>query len=392
MTHPDDLNWNFWHLVPIYPYSQRRTIRTEVVESTIWTFDQVQGIFYVTVPIRMTAIKLEQGGLLIYAPVAPTRECLRLVNELVAVHGEVKYIILPTVSGLEHKVFVGPFARCFPQAQVFVAPKQWSFPLNLPLTWLGLPWRRTYTLPTNSKESPFFDEFDYSILGPLNLGLGWFGEVAFFHRRSRTLLLTDTIVSVPQEPPSIVQLDPYPLLFHARDGVTDAMEDTPANRRKGWQRTSLFALYFQPQVLQVTDLWQSIQEVNKAPDRSKKALFGWFPFKWRSDWQQSFEALRGDGRPFVAPILQQLILNRAPQETLDWSCHVATWNFQRIIPSHFDSPIVAGPWLFRQAFGFLEQQPAIANATLPEADFALLKQLDSGFTKVGIVPPAKAKV
>jgi len=57
-------------------------------------------------------------------------------QELVAEHGDVSYIILPTVSGLEHKVFVGPF-RCFPHALVFVAPNQWSFPLNLPLSWLA---------------------------------------------------------------------------------------------------------------------------------------------------------------------------------------------------------------------------------------------------------------
>ena len=68
----------------------------------------------------MTVVKLATGGLLVYAPVAPTGECLELVNELIALHGDVKYIILPTISGLEHKVFVGPFARKFPQAQVQV--------------------------------------------------------------------------------------------------------------------------------------------------------------------------------------------------------------------------------------------------------------------------------
>jgi len=67
---------------------------------------------------------------------SPDSECVRLVKELVAEHGDVSYIILPTVSGLEHKVFVGPF-RCFPHALVFVAPNQWSFPL--PLSWLGFP-------------------------------------------------------------------------------------------------------------------------------------------------------------------------------------------------------------------------------------------------------------
>ncbi len=74
-----DHRWRFWANVPIYPYSKRRTIRQEILKDTIWTFDQLQGIFYVIVPIRMTIIKLESGGLLVYAPVAPTPECIRLV-------------------------------------------------------------------------------------------------------------------------------------------------------------------------------------------------------------------------------------------------------------------------------------------------------------------------
>ncbi|MFM7371109.1 MAG: DUF4336 domain-containing protein, partial [Sphaerospermopsis kisseleviana] len=200
-VNPQDYTWKFWPVVPLYPYGKRRTIRKEVVKDTIWIFDQMQGVFYVVVPIRMTVVKLEKGGLLVYAPVAPTKECIRLVNELVAEHGEVKYIILPTISGIEHKVFVGPFARYFHTAQIFVAPEQWSFPVNLPLSWLGLPSNRTQILPADSSQVPFADEFDYEILGPIDLGPGKFAEVAFFHRRSHNLLLTDTIVSVPAEPP-----------------------------------------------------------------------------------------------------------------------------------------------------------------------------------------------
>jgi Domain of unknown function (DUF4336) len=188
--------WPFWPAVPLYPYGQRRTLRTEVVPNTVWTFDQVQGILHVVVPIRMTVVKLEAGGLLVYAPVAPTPECIQLMQELVAVHGDVKYIILPTVSGIEHKVFVGPFARRFLAATVFVAPNQWSFPLNLPLSWLGLPSRRTQVLPDDSSTAPFASEFDYAVLGPIGLGLGAFAEAAFFHRRSRTLLVTDTVLSI----------------------------------------------------------------------------------------------------------------------------------------------------------------------------------------------------
>ncbi|HLO88273.1 MAG TPA: DUF4336 domain-containing protein [Nostocaceae cyanobacterium] len=397
--HPQDWFWPFWPVVPLYPYGKRQTIRKEVVKDTIWTFDQIQGIFYVVVPIRMTVVKLESGGLLVYAPVAPTAECIHLLNELIAEHGDIKYIILPTISGIEHKVFVGPFARCFPTAQVFVAPEQWSFPVNLPLSWLGLPGKRTQVLPLDSQQVPFADEFDYQILGPINLGPGKFAEVAFFHKRSHTLLVTDCIVSVPQEPPAIVQLDPYPLLYHAKDRASDIIPDTQANRRKGWQRITLFAFYFRPSVLEVPTWSEAWKEARKAPERSRKAFFGLYPFKWREDWQRSFAALQGDGRLFVAPILQSLILNRAPRETINWADQVAKWDFDWIIPCHFDVPIKATPGQFRQAFAFLEKQPAfnagLFNSNsypLPEEDFQLLREINSGLNKFGIVPPAREKV
>ena len=392
-----DVSWRFWPVVPIYPYGQRRTIRKEIIKDTIWTFDQLQGIFYVVVPIRMTVIKLKKGGLLVYAPVAPTGECTRLLNELVTEHGDIKYIILPTISGIEHKVFVGPFARRFPNAQIFVAPGQWSFPLNLPLSWLGLPGKRTRILPENSQEAPFAEDFDYAILGPIDLGLGKFAEVAFFHKRSHTLLVTDTIVSVPAEPPAIIQLDPYPLLYHAKDQAFDMVLDTPANRLKGWQRVTLFALYFSPSTLKVPTWSQIWRDAQKAPERSKKAYFGFFPFQWRENWQDSFDILRGNGRIFVAPILQRLILNRAPQETINWADHVAKWDFQWLIPCHFDAPIKAEPQQFRQAFGFLETQSlggvvSSNSYLLPEDDFKLLRDIDAGLNKLGIVPPARDRV
>lgn len=397
---PGDWAWKFWLTLPIYPYGKRRSLLTEVVPNTVWTIDQVQGIFYVVVPIRMTVVKLEAGGLLVYAPVAPTPECIRLMIELVAAHGEVQYIILPTISGLEHKVFVGPFARCFPRAQVFVAPHQWSFPLNLPLSWLGFPPHRTHTLPQNPQDAPFAHEFDYAILGPVHLGLGRFAEVAFFHRRSHTLLVTDTLVSVPAEPPAIVQLDPYPLLYHAKEDGSDRVADTPETRRKGWQRVALFALFFRPSTLTTVDLLPSIRAAFKAGDRSRKAYFGWFPFQWSASWQQSFTALRGGGRLFVAPILQTLILNRAPQATLEWSDRVAEWDFNQVIPCHFDAPVAATPSQFRQAFAFLEpslqpvsdgDRPPPNGQALPTEDFTLLQEIDAWLIRSKIVPPAKEK-
>lgn len=394
---PRDWSWRFWLAVPLYPYGRRRTLRKEVVNGTIWTFDQLQGILYTVVPIRMSVVKLEKGGLLVYAPVAPTKECIRLVKELEALHGDVKYIILPTASGLEHKVFVGPFAREFPASQVFVTANQWSFPLNLPLSWLGFPAKRTQILPENSGDAPFGDEFDYEVLS-INLGRGSFEEVALLHKRSRTLLVTDSVLAVPEKPPEIVQLDPYPLLFHARDNAFEVVEDTEANRRKGWQRISLFALYFCPSTLETIGLGEAFRDALKAPSRSRKAYFGLFPFRWKTDWQQSFKALRGGGRLFVAPILQTFIFTQAPSEVLDWVDKVAKWYFQRIIPCHFDAPIEVAPHQFRQAFTFLkkssrgEDLKETGNQPLPEEDLEFMRKLEENLTQRGITSPAKEKV
>ncbi|MEO0456841.1 MAG: DUF4336 domain-containing protein [Cyanobacteria bacterium P01_A01_bin.114] len=393
---PKEWSWSFWPLLPLYPYGKRKTLRTEVVPDTVWTFDQLQGILYVVVPIRMTVVRLAAGGLLVYAPVAPTPECIRLVEELEAQHGEVKYIILPTVTGLEHKVFVGPFARKFSTAQVFVTPGQWSFPLNLPLSWLGFPGRRTQRLPADSAKAPFADEFDYAILGPLELGLGPFSEVAMLHRRSQTLLVTDSVVSIPAEPPPIVQFDSTPLLFHAKDSPFDQLADTVATRRKGWQRITLFAFYFRPNALKDPQWGKVLREAIKAPDRSKKNYFGLFPFDWEPFWQQSFERLRGNGRLLVAPVLQALIFNRGPQAVVAWADQISKWTFERIIPCHLAAPIRATGDDFRQAFEFLREDKDVTaggspGGNLPQEDFALLKQIGMQLKKSGVIPPPQSE-
>ena len=242
----------------------------------------------------------------------------------------------------------------------------------------------------------FGDQFECARLGPIKLGLGPFEEIAVFDRRSKTLLVTDSVLSVPEVAPEIIQIDPYPLLFHARETAEDAIEDTPANRRKGWQRVALFTFYFRPSGLEIANLIPSISQVEKAPDRSKKAFFGWYPFRWKTGWQRSFEALRKH-KLIVAPILQRLILNREPQIVIDWAEKVASWDFERIISCHLDSPIAADAKEFRSAFGFLEKNSDAygtpeRDRTLPDEDFELLKTIEQGLIKTKVTPPAKEKI
>ena len=92
------------------------------------------------------------------------RSILQLVKELGA---PVEYIVLPTFA-YEHKIFVGPFSRQFPRAQVWVAPRQWSWPLNLPLEFFGI--FRARILEDEDLSTPWADEIEQKVLSSPEVG------------------------------------------------------------------------------------------------------------------------------------------------------------------------------------------------------------------------------
>lgn len=146
------------------------------------------------------------------------------MRSLEAAHGPVEHIVLGTL-GLEHKALAGPFARAFPRAICWVQPGQWSFPLPLPLPAFGFPLgRRLRELPadgsggrgvsSNAQRTrygyarvppPWANEIAFEVLGPLKFrAVGAFGETAFYHASTSTLLLTDMVIRVEAEPPPIL--------------------------------------------------------------------------------------------------------------------------------------------------------------------------------------------
>eukprot|EP00913_Durusdinium_trenchii_P025008 g23473.t1 len=372
----------FWPALPIAPYERRLTKRYEVLPGELWTFEQKQGILYIHVPIRMTvyrsSAKRREGawrghlwrmttrrGLLVYAPVAPTDECLSLLRELEEQHGEVLHIVLPTVA-VEHKspgakanhrrdflgggglvqkyvdrlpnlvwnwYFVGPFSQKFPQAQVWVCPGQFSVPLQLPLQLLGFP-SNVKTLSHDSLPKEWQDEgLDFRVLGPVGKDLqnGPFAEV-----------------------------EPRALAFHARDDATSPLETSPEALLRGWRRMALFALFFQSSAIDPEPVSKALSDAFNSEAKD----LGWgglLPWRFRKDWKKSFDALRGGGGGlFVAPILSELILNRDFVVHLSWSMYQGfqrylssdVWPFveetasrwadmERIIPAHFDAPVSA---------------------------------------------------
>ncbi|KAJ6371274.1 hypothetical protein OIU77_001723 [Salix suchowensis] len=324
---------------PLGPFLNRRTIRTEAVKGCIWLFEQEQALGFssVSTNIRMTVIKLKSGGLWVHAPIAPTEECIQLLKELGA---PVEYIVLPTFA-YEHKIFVGPFSRKFPRAQIWVAPRQWSWPLNLPLEFFGI--FRAKTLKDEDMSTPWSDEIEQKVLSSPEVGIGPYVEVAFYHKRSRSLLVTDAVIFVARKPPECIGKES--LLASAKNGLAvkilskgkevpqEPVVDNQMSRQKGWERMVLQILFLGP---------SNLLEPNASFAQMSQKLI-------------------------VSPIVKTLVFSKVPEKVRDWiDSIVRDWKFKRIIPAHFAAPINAGSYF-------------------PPDDMKTLSSLDQFLVSVGAV-------
>ncbi|GMH33802.1 hypothetical protein BSKO_01636 [Bryopsis sp. KO-2023] len=370
---------------PLGPFFDRKTIRKEIVKGKIWTFDQPQSLEFstVTINIRMTVVKLESGGLWVHSPIAPTKECLNLLKELDA---PIEYIILPTFA-YEHKIFVGPFSRKFPKAQVYVAPSQWSWPINLPPQFFGI--FPDAELKDKDMGTPWADEIDQKVFRPPDVGIGPYVECMFYHKASKTLIVTDIVVYIPSTPLEIVPT--ANLLDQAKDNglntfltgdmtkeevkaktVPGEVDDTPANRKRGWMRTALLVLYFGP--------YNLLQ-----PQASFRAIAD----KW-----------------IVSPVIRILVYSRIPKSVTKWIDEIESdWDFTSVIPCHFAGPVKARPGDLSQAFafsyiaagtkprvgggggifGFLKPPEAALKDYIPASDLARLNSLNDTLNDAGVV-------
>jgi hypothetical protein len=312
----------------------------ELLPGRLWSFEQLHGVWYVAVPIRMAALKVGEG-LLLHAPVPPTPELLTHLRQLELEQGPIHTIVLATASGLEHKLPVPAMARAFPGATLWVTDQQWSFPLQLPPSWLGFPRHRTKVIGRDGL--PHGDQLDWIPLGPLDLGLGPFLELACLDRATGTLLVTDALVSIPPRPPALFDGDPTPLLFHARERGSEPLIDTPSQRRKGWKRIVLFANYFRPACIQVPGLAALLADMGAEGCRNVRSHFGFYPFRWAEDWEREADRFLGEdgqGIPFrVAPVLERLVFPRAQSCFVAWLDQLARrGEIRHLISAHYDAP------------------------------------------------------
>ena len=312
----------FWvNPFPLKPYTVERETVARQVDKDIFVFEQEHGFANVSVNIRMTVVRLSDGGLWVHAPVAPTAQCVEMVKTL----GEVKHIVLPT-TGLEHKTFMGPFVKAFPQAKAYVAPGQWSWPIDVPLGF------EAEVLRDMDPAVPWAKEIEQKIVYA-EVGIGKCSEVAFFHKKSSTLLVTDAVIYIPPGAPDILR----------------SYREESAMEFEKWKKSALMACFL------------------GAP------------------YTPSFDAIAG--KVFVSPVVRTFIYERTVDETSEWVKRIAQWRFNKIIPAHLDAPIAAGPAEFLAAFEFLERPTA---NPLPSGDMRPLNAISKLLTLTGLVPPRAA--
>lgn len=294
------------------PVWNRATVRYDVGRGA-YAFEQLLLFGNVSATIRMNAQRLDDGTLFIFAPVGATQECLELVREI----GQVSHIALP-VTALEHKYFVGPFARNFPTAKVWIAPGQ----AKVPFRYDGILGEANPGFPSEFLCKTFYVDLPGNS-APV-------AEVACYFTPSKTLFVCDAVSFVPRAAPPI-----FDTLFPS------ARERNP----DFWPKT----------VLQSVFLALRQDEDGRWP---------------------GYEVLAE--RLVRAPILRAFADARAPDQTRRWVDDItSSWDFDRILTAHFASPIKATPAEFRAAFARLDGPDAQGVLKFDEADWRPLDELNA---------------
>jgi hypothetical protein len=384
---------------PLGPFTERNTVKTEIVKGKVYSFEQELRLSGISANVRSTVFRMRDNHLLVYNPVAPTEEFLRELESLN--HAGVSHILLGATP-YEHKVFVGPFARKFPTAKVWAVPDQWSFPLDLPAPLLGIDTEGTgggELVDTSAgsvayRQAPdFLDEFEVKLLRPeKRLGFGYSAnEAALFHKDTKTLALTDALISVPSHPTQIY--DETNLLAvgdNARDsnslgnliikaagavnwqgtgaskinafysGSSSTQDATLGQLQRGWERNVLLSLFFGPSPDSIVD-----------PDPSFQKL--------KDKW-------------VVAPVTDALIYRseKVKPELARWVDDVSKWEFSTISPSHFAAR-EGTPEDFRAAFAptlattTVEDAKASSTRPYPKNDVRLLDDIAGQLVKLNVI-------
>lgn len=150
----------------------------------IWTTHRPLRFTGVELGTCMTVIRLCNGNLFVHSPVILDQETRNQLDSF----GKVKFVIAPNRL---HHLYIGDYVTAYPDALIYAAP--------------GLPKKRQdlkfYEVLSDDVPSSWVGEIDQLVFQ----GLPFLNEVVFFHRQSRTLLLTDLAFNIREDSPLLTR-------------------------------------------------------------------------------------------------------------------------------------------------------------------------------------------
>lgn len=195
---------------PAHPATYPPLDQPKPVAEGLWIVDsgplRVLGL---PLPVRMTVLRLRDGGLWLHSPTRHTAALQRALQEI----GPIRHLVAPNVA---HWSFLQAWQRHCPEARIWAAPE-----LRRRRAVRKSRLRLDHDL-AGAPPPPWAGEIEQRVVP----GAGGFREVAFFHQPSRSLLLTDLVQKLePGKLPPLVR----PLARLA--GVTAPEGGTPAHLR-----------------------------------------------------------------------------------------------------------------------------------------------------------------
>lgn len=166
------------HLPVTYPPLDR----LKPVADGLWIGDSgPQEVFGLRLPVRMVVIRLRSGGLFLHSP---TRFQPELRDELGRI-GRVEHLVAPNIG---HWTHLRGWQEEFSQAKIWAAP---GLRRRLPVRRAGL---RIDAELGNAPPEAWAGEIDQLLVAGRI-----FREIAFLHRATNTLLLTDLVANLEAE-------------------------------------------------------------------------------------------------------------------------------------------------------------------------------------------------
>lgn len=347
----------------------------------VYMFDQAYGIpglgVGANIPIRMTVVSLEGGGYLVYNPCNPTKECLQQLAD--AGLTDVRYIVLGTIA-IEHKYYGPQWATRFPNAEVWISPRTFSWPVDfgayVPVVGFK-PGTSLQKIPKDSTQAPWYSKgVDHIQLTVDYAPRTVFEETVLYHRPSNTMVCTDMLIGLSDDPPEILTKSPYVegLEYFSRSTALDKVDvGSSSTLRDGYQKSTLLLNNINPRSLlsvAAGDLTvaEQLGLAFRAP-QPELGYRGWYPCDWqekdspcaqlearetskgkdpacrpgwRGEWERLAAGVRGTG--FQVPsFVAELQVSRDPETLRSFADEIARrWpELRQVVPSHFSAPLPA---------------------------------------------------